>query len=107
MTLAGILRGLTAPRQKAKAAPAAAVDYKGYAIRPASRRESGQWITAGVIAKRFDEEVKEQHFVRADMFASRDDADACSIAKGKRIIDELGDRLFADGEARSRDRRSE
>lgn len=71
-----------------------AVAYKGYTIRPACRQEGSQWITAGVIAKEFEDGVKEQSFIRADVYSSKDDADACSITKGKRIIDEQGDKLF-------------
>ncbi len=73
-----------------------AVDYKGYKIRPSSRQEGSQWRTAGLIFKDFPDAVKEQAFIRADMHASKDDADACSILKAKRIIDEQGDRLFRD-----------
>ncbi len=75
---------------------AEAVDYKGYKIRPTSRQEGSQWRTAGLIFKDFPDAVKEQAFIRADMHASKDDADACSILKAKRIIDEQGDGLFRD-----------
>ena len=50
----------------------------------------------GVIAKRFDDEVKEHRFVRADTFGARDDADSFAIVKAKQIIDEQGDNLFGD-----------
>ncbi len=75
---------------------AEAVDYKGYKIRPTSRQEGSQWRTAGLISKEFPDAVKEQAFIRADLHASKDDADACSTLKAKRIIDEQGDRLFRD-----------
>ena len=75
---------------------AEAVDYKGYKIRPTSRQEGSQWRTAGRISKDFPDAVKQQAFIRADMHASKDDADACSILKAKRIIDEQGDGLFRD-----------
>ena len=35
----------------AEAASAEAVEYKGYAIRPACRREGAQWLTVGIISK--------------------------------------------------------
>jgi hypothetical protein len=70
------------------------VEYKGYTIRPTPRRQGAQWLTAGVITRRFEDETREQQFIRADTHASRDDADACAIAKAKRIIDEQGDGLF-------------
>ncbi len=71
-----------------------AIAYKGYTIRPACRQEGSQWITAGVIAKEFEDGIKEQSFIRADVYNTKDDADTCSITKGKRIIDEQGDKLF-------------
>jgi hypothetical protein len=94
--LTSFLGRLMGPRD-AGAAPQEnqeAVEYKGYAIRPACRREGSQWITAGVIAKEFDDGIKEQPFIRADFYSTKDDADACSITKAKRIIDEQGDKLF-------------
>jgi hypothetical protein len=73
------------------------VDYKGYTIRPASRREGSQWLTVGVISKAFADDVKEHHFIRADTYGTKQDADACSIIKAKQIIDEQGDKLFQTG----------
>ncbi len=46
------------------------------------------------LIQQFDDGVKEQHFIRADMFATRDEAEACALRKGQQIIDEQGDRLF-------------
>ncbi|HLB07617.1 MAG TPA: HlyU family transcriptional regulator [Alphaproteobacteria bacterium] len=71
-----------------------AVDYKGYTIRPAPRREGSRWLTAGLIEKEFPEGVKQRRFLRADSHNSKDDADAFSVAKAKQIIDEQGDKLF-------------
>ena len=97
--LTGLLRGLFgggasgAGRQDA----GNTVEYKGYVIRPAARREGSQWLTVGVISKAFDEDVKEHHFIRADTYGTKQDADACSILKAKQIIDEQGDKLFGKG----------
>jgi hypothetical protein len=71
-----------------------AVEYKGYVIRPAARREGAQWLTVGMISKTVGDEVKEHHFIRADTYSSKQDADACSVVKAKQIIDEKGDDLF-------------
>ena len=71
-----------------------AVDYNGYSIAPECRKQGSQWLTAGVISKPFGDETKEHHFIRADLHASKDDADACAVMKGKRIVDEQGDRMF-------------
>ena len=75
-------------------APGEAIEYQGYAIRPACRQEGGQWLTAGVISKQVEEQVKEHHFIRADWHSAKDAAETCAIAKAKRIIDEQGDRIF-------------
>jgi hypothetical protein len=77
-------------------APAAAVEYKGYRIRPAPYPARGQYQTAGVIEKDFASGVKEHRFVRAETHASRDAAGTFAIAKGKQIIDEQGDRIFGE-----------
>ena len=74
---------------------APSTEYKGYAIRPACRREGSQWLTVGVISKTFDDGVREHEFIRADFYASKDDAEACAITKAKRIIDEQGDCIFS------------
>jgi len=75
----------------------AAVEYKGYTISPSPRQEGAQWLTSGVIRKEFPDGVKEHRFIRADIHASKEDADAFSLGKAKQIIDELGDRLFEIG----------
>ena len=71
-----------------------AVEYNGYSIAPECRKQGSQWLTAGVISKPFDDEVKEHHFIRADLHANKDDAEACAVMKGKRIVDEQGDKMF-------------
>jgi hypothetical protein len=96
--LTDFLRRLVAPKSgRATAAGGDAVDYQGYAIRPASRREGPQWLTAGVITKEFADGVKEHHFIRAERHASRENADAFAVIKAKQIIDERGDKLFREG----------
>ncbi len=78
-------------------ARAEAVEYRGYTIRPTCRRDGGQWLTVGVIAKQVGDELKEEQFIRADKYASKEDAEACALNKGRQIIDEQGDRLFGEG----------
>ncbi|AWM89241.1 HlyU family transcriptional regulator [Microvirga sp. 17 mud 1-3] len=85
-------KGASAAREE----PAAeAVEYKGYRIRPAPYPAKGQFQTAGTIEKDFAEGTKEHRFVRAETHASRDDAAAFSVTKGRQIIDEQGDRIFS------------
>jgi hypothetical protein len=71
-----------------------AVDYEGYRIRPAPYEANGGYQTAGVIEKDSPDGVKEHRFVRAETHPSRDAAVAFSIAKGKQIVDQQGDRVF-------------
>lgn len=71
-------------------------EYKGYRIQPAPYRQGGQYQTAGVIRKAFPDGVKEHRFVRAETHAAREDAEAFAVTKARQIIDEQGDRLFAD-----------
>ncbi len=85
---------LTRDDAPAPAAPAEAVEYKGYRITPAPERQPSGWNTAGLIAKTFEDGVKEHRFVRVDTHTSKDDAIAFSITKAQQIIDEQGERLF-------------
>jgi hypothetical protein len=70
------------------------LEYKGFRIRPVPYPSKGQYQTAGVIEKDFEEGRKEHRFVRAETHASKEDAAAFALAKGKQIIDEQGDRIF-------------
>jgi hypothetical protein len=80
----------------AEQAPAAAppVEYKGYRIKPAPYWNKSHFQTAGSIEKDGPDGLKRHDFVRADTYASRDDAIAFSILKAKQLIDQQGDRMF-------------
>ncbi len=73
-----------------------AVEYNGYTIQPAPRRDRGQWLTAGVISKDTPEGPRSQHFVRAETHAGVEQASEFAVVKAKQIIDERGDKLFTD-----------
>jgi len=75
--------------------PIPAVEYNGYRIRPAPYLANGQYQTAGSIEKDTPEGLKEHKFIRADTYASRDDAITFTISKAKQIIDQQGDRIFS------------
>jgi hypothetical protein len=83
-----------------KLAPAAAekphepVEYKGFIIRPAPFRADGQFQTAGTIERDSDGVLKEHRFIRADAFASFDDAVAFTLAKARQMVDLQGERMF-------------
>ena len=70
------------------------VPYKGYVIYPAPQNEGGSWRTSGVIVKQDEDGEREHAFIRADVFQSRDEAEACATRKGQQIIDERGDAIF-------------
>jgi hypothetical protein len=79
---------------EAAPAPAAREDYNGYAIEAAPYSAEGQYQVAGMISKDIDGARKEHKFIRADRFASRDEAASFSVTKAKQIIDQSGDRIF-------------
>jgi hypothetical protein len=100
--MGSIVKGLWKRMFGGESAPAeeprlAAVEYNGYRIRPAPyAAASGGYQTAGVIEKDFPEGAKEHRFIRAETHPGRDDAAAFAVAKGKQIIDQQGDRIFAE-----------
>jgi len=69
-------------------------EHGGYLIRATPFKEGGQYQTAGVILKEVDGVVKEHRFIRADRFASLDDASEFSLAKGRQIIEQNEGRVF-------------
>lgn len=77
-------------------APAAGkeVEHKGFAVRAAPFKQDGQWQCSGVVSKEIDGALKEHKFIRADRFASLDDAIDISLRKGRQLVDEQGERMF-------------
>ena len=78
------------------AAPAVAkeIEHNGFVIRATPFKQDGQYQCAGTVAKEIDGTMKEHSFIRADRFASLDDAVDISLRKGRQMIDEMGERLF-------------
>lgn len=76
------------------AAEAAVAHHKGFAITATPFRNEGQFQTAGRVTKTIDGAEKEHKFIRADRHATLEDAVTFSLAKGRQIVDERGDRLF-------------
>jgi hypothetical protein len=82
--------------ESGSAAPTAETEHRGFTIRAEPyKAEGGQYQTAGTILKVVDGEERQHSFVRADRFASLDDATSLSLQKGRQMVDEQGDRLFA------------
>jgi hypothetical protein len=92
--LSKLFGGSGAGQGAAGAAPAEE-HYNGYTIRPEPFQNGGQWITSGVIEKRFDDGTKQHKFIRADMYPAREAATEASVFKAKQMIDMMGDDVFA------------
>ena len=71
------------------------VEYKGFIIRAAPYKNNGQYQTAGTIEREIDGARKEHRFIRANSYASYDDAVTFTINKARQIIDLQGDRIFS------------
>jgi len=76
------------------AAPGAEDEYKGCHIAATPKSEGGHYRLCGLITKDFDGETREHQFIRADMFASADEAAEATLRKARQVIDERGDGLF-------------
>jgi hypothetical protein len=94
-----LLGGLTGKTSGEAEAPLRGepVTYEGFVIQAAPQRADAQWRLAGVIVKQHPDGDLERIFIRADLFSSREEAGTYAIRKGQQIIDEQGEKLFADG----------
>lgn len=70
-------------------------EHKGFVIVATPFAEAGQFQTCGLIRKEIDGVMQEHKFIRADRFASMDDAVNITLIKGRQIVDEQGERLFS------------
>jgi hypothetical protein len=80
---------------KAEATPPPGEEYKGFTIRPTPMAVGSEFQLAGTIEKEIGGELKVYKFVRADRMSSRDETVSFALAKGRQIIDEQGDKMFA------------
>jgi hypothetical protein len=71
-----------------------AVEYKGYVIAAAPYKNNGHYQTSGTIARDVGGVRKEHRFIRADAYASYDDAVTFTVNKARQIIDLQGERMF-------------
>jgi hypothetical protein len=76
-------------------APAKEIEHNGFTIRATPYKEGGQYQLCGVIAKEVGGEMKEHRFIRAEKFPSLDDAIDMTFSKGKQIVEQSGERVFA------------
>lgn len=70
------------------------IEHGGFKIRATPYKEDGQFQTCGVVSKEIDGVVKEHRFIRADRFATLEDAMDVSLRKGKQLVDDQGDQIF-------------
>lgn len=70
------------------------VEYKGYIIRAAPYKSEGQYQTAGTIEREIGGVRQEHRFIRADAFASYEDAVNFTLGKARQIVDLQGERMF-------------
>ena len=77
------------------ALPTREVEHEGFTVRAEPyRAESGEYQLAGRITKEVGGVPKEHRFVRAERFASLDDALEFSLVKGRQIVDQEGERAL-------------
>lgn len=78
-------------------APAIArqVEHKGFLVSATPYKADGQYQTCGIVSKEIGGVLKEHKFIRADRFASLDDAVEVSLKKGLQLVDEQGDKIFS------------
>src|ERR1044071_2993178 len=82
------LGGSESDGEPGKPAASEAIEYNGFTIRAEPYKDGGQYQTAGVITQDVDGVTKEHRFVRADRYASLEDAVTFAHTKGKQIVDE-------------------
>ncbi|UXI04076.1 HlyU family transcriptional regulator [Photobacterium sp. TY1-4] len=70
------------------------VEYEGYLIYPEPIAENGQYRIAGRICKEVEGELKTHLFIRSDLLASKQDAEAFMLNKAKMFIDQTGESMF-------------
>jgi len=88
------LKSIFGSSKSGGAAVSKRAEHKGFVVEATPYLEGGQYQLAGVIAKEIGGTRKEHRFVRADRFASADEAADRALDKGRQIVDEQGDKLF-------------
>ena len=70
-------------------------EYKGFLIKAIEMRVGSEYQLAGTIEKDVGGEHKSYQFVRADRMTSKDDLISLALSKGRQIVDEQGEGVFA------------
>ena len=69
-------------------------DYEGHLIEAMPQAEAGQWRLRARLSKSIDGERRTHDLIRADLLPSAEEAARQALAKGRLVIDEMGDRLY-------------
>ena len=77
-----------------KAETRASEMHEGFIITPTPMADGGQFRLCAEIRKEVGGEMKTHRLIRADMFASADQAADASVSKAKQVIKEQGERIF-------------
>ena len=75
---------------------AASATYEGFAIAAAPMPEGGQFRLAATITRTVDGEERVHRLIRADMFASEEEAAQAALRKARQVVDEQGEAMFRD-----------
>ena len=95
--MSGFFSKLFGKKSDAPETAAQSETYKGFVIEPRPKGGSGHYNVAGVIRKQGELDGPAHDFIRADTFTSVEEAARFSIIKAKQIIDQKGEKMFADG----------
>jgi len=95
MSFLSALLGRGGPGAATSEKPAEPVEYKGFIIRAAPFKNEGQYQTAGSIERDIAGIRKEHRFIRADAFATYEDAVTFTLSKARQMIDLQGERIFS------------
>ncbi len=71
-------------------------DHAGFTIKATPMPEGGQFRLAALIEKSVGGEVKTHRLIRADLFASKEEATRFALIKAEQVIDEQGEAIFSD-----------
>jgi hypothetical protein len=93
--LSRLFGGSDKPKAPIEPAVVAEESYKGFTVKALIMPVGSEFQLAGLIEKQVGGETKSYKYVRADRLSSREDAVSFSLAKGRQIVDEQGDGIFA------------
>ncbi|MEF2552475.1 HlyU family transcriptional regulator [Aurantimonas sp. A2-1-M11] len=74
---------------------AAEETYEGFHIAATPIAEGGQFRLCATITRTVDGAVRSHRLVRADLFPSEAEAARFSLMKGRQVVNEQGDAMFA------------